>query len=124
MDKKTTDHILNVLRRGTVKWSGRSECLKLVRRRFVVGEFKNGKPKSIWKYRCKKCEEWFRYKEMEVDHIVEVGPFKGDFDDYARRMYCDQSNLQALCKWCHQKKTAAFNASTRYKRKNKDSDIL
>ena len=117
LDKATIKHVLNVLRRGTIVWKGRSECLNRNRKRIIKGEFKNGKPKKKWMYKCEKCLDWFDLKEMEVDHIEEVGSFTGDFNEYVERLYCSQENLQALCVTCHAKKTTAFNARERFKRK-------
>lgn len=119
MDKDTLDHILNILRKGTLIWHCRNECLNRNRRRKLVGRFKNGKEKFVWERKCDSCDKWCELKDnsLQVDHIEEVGPFNGNFDDYVRRMYCDPSNLQALCHSCHSAKTASFNASLRYKRK-------
>ena len=97
--------IINLLRQGKV---------------FVrVGQ----KGQRIYKYywQCAKCKEWFRdEKSMEVDHIEEVGPFKGCFDEYVRRVYCRQSNLQLLCVAHHLAKTLQYSsAREKWKRKRK-----
>lgn len=119
MDKKTQKYILNILRLGTVTWSGRTECLRLASVRIDEGKVtKSGKSLSKLYWRCAHCKELFRDQSMmEVDHIVEVGPFNGDFDVFIKRLYCDQSNLQALCLVCHSKKTSGFNAELLYSRK-------
>lgn len=117
MNKKDIDHILNSLRRGTVTWSGRSECLNRRRRKKVVGETKKGTLKTRFEYQCAECKKWLKKEDLEVDHIEEVGPFNGDFNEWIARLYCDQNNLQALCVDCHQIKTSGYNASLRYKRK-------
>jgi 5-methylcytosine-specific restriction endonuclease McrA len=55
---------------------------------------------------------------MEVDHIIEIGSFNGNWNEYLFRHFPAQENLQALCVPCHLKKTKAFNsARTRWKRK-------
>ncbi len=83
----------------------------------LEGTYKNGKPKYKYYWKCAKCAELFRdEKSMEVDHIIEIGPFNGCLNDYAERMFCGQDNLQALCVGCHKKKTAT-NASLRFERK-------
>ena len=119
MDKDTLDHILNILRKGTLTWHGRNECLNRGRRRKLVGQFKNGKDKYVWERNCDSCGTWYPLKDnlLEVDHIEEVGPYKGNLHDFALRMYCGQENLQALCFSCHKAKTAVFNSSLRYERK-------
>lgn len=114
MKKETLDHILNILREGTVTWGGRSECLRRARKRVEEGLFKNGKKKIKYYWQCAKCKAWYRDESsLEVDHIVEIGKRPESVDDivpYIKRMYCDIENLQALCIVCHKKKTLA-NAS-------------
>lgn len=124
-NRRTEKHILNILRLGTVAWEGRQECLRLARKKFP--ERIAAKGHQVYKYHwiCSICRQWFRdEKMMEVDHIEEVGPFQGDWNDYIRRLYfCGQQNLQALCSVCHQKKTSGFNATLRYKRKASWEDL-
>jgi hypothetical protein len=114
MDKETTDYILNLLRRGTTTWSGRTQCLNRGRRKRKVGA------KLLWERNCDGCGEWHLQKDnsLEVDHIDEVGPYKGDLHAYAERMYCGQDNLQALCFTCHSRKTSRYNSTLRFQRKN------
>lgn len=122
MTKKTQQHIMNVLRRGTLTWHCRSEILKKNSKKVWEGRrVKSGKNRGakILKtfYKCEKCLNWFRdIGNIEVDHIIEVGPFKGDIHDYALRMY-SEGNLQCLCTNCHLLKTNFFNASLRFERK-------
>ncbi len=118
LDKATQRHIINVLRRGTVTWRGRSNCLKKSSRKTWEGK-RNKAGEKIFKtyWQCNSCKEWGRdQKDFEVDHRVEVGPFDGDIHDYALRMY-QESNLQTLCIPCHTRKTSGFNATLKYKRK-------
>lgn len=122
MDKKTEKHILNLLRQGTLTWHIRNEALNRRRYRKVVGRYKNGKEKSVWFRDCDICgkSESLANYDWQVDHIDPVGSFTGDFDEYARRMFCDINNLQVLCHVCHSRKTAQENASGVYKRKVKE----
>ena len=48
-------------------------------------------------YTCQHCQKVFKPSELECDHIVNTA--KGGSDE--------PSNLQALCKLCHTKKTLA-----------------
>jgi len=113
MNKHTEKYIMNILRQGTITWSGRLECLNRGRYKAFV----NGK--KLWARDCDGCKTMHlqKDKDLEVDHIVEIGGFKGDWNDIINRMYCEQSNLQALCFQCHSKKTSNFNARTRFERK-------
>lgn len=58
------------------------------------------------KYRCNDCKKLFRLKEVQVDHIVEIGSFV-DWNSYIEKLFCSIDNLQVLCKKCHKNKTAA-----------------
>lgn len=61
-------------------------------------------------YRCEMCGEEYTSKDMQVDHIKPVvDPTKGfeTWDKFIDRLYCEGSNLQALCKGCHSQKTKA-----------------
>lgn len=119
MDRVTQKHILNVLRRGTLTWPGRSEAMRRASKKVFEGRRnKMGEKilKTFWK--CAHCKEWFRNSvDVEVDHIVEVGPFCGDLNIYASRMYCSQGNLQVLCYECHLVKTQNFNCVLMFERK-------
>jgi hypothetical protein len=65
-----------------------------------------------------------RVDKIEIDHVSSVQPLDGrelTFDEYIDRVFCDESNLMALCKsGCHQSKSAV-EASERaeYRRKKK-----
>lgn len=118
MDKDTERYLISKLREASVTWGGRSECLKRSRKKVQEGFLKDGSPKWKYYYQCAKCLEWFRdVKSLEVDHIVEIGPFTGDWTAYISKMFCGQDNLQALCSLCHQKKTSGYNATLKFKRK-------
>lgn len=107
MEKEDIEFIKNVLRRGTITWRGTKQCLNRGRYRLKCEVSK----KMAWFRDCDKCGKSFKLADrlLEVDHIVEIGSFNGSFDDYVRKMYCGQENLQALCVSCHAKKTLAFN---------------
>lgn len=117
MDRKTEKFIINLLRRGTLKYPGRREAILRVRKRFKEGKTRKGKTKWKWWYRCEECDYWFRDEsDLEVDHIEEVGEYKGDLHDYAERMYNFGDNAQAICIKCHRRKTTA-SAKERWGRK-------
>lgn len=116
-NKTKEEYILNVLRQGTLKWEGRNRALRKARKKVRVGDYKNGKPKYKFHWQCAECLKWeSRESSFEVDHIVEIGGFKGDWNDIIERAY-DEDNLQVLCVVCHQKKTSGYNARLLFKRK-------
>lgn len=128
MDKKFSkediEYIYNLLRQGTVKWSGRAECLRLARKKVLVGRAKNGNPVYKFHWKCAVCGMWFRNEaELEVDHIVEIGgvtSFNGDWNEMIRKIMPRpvSEHLQAICIVCHTRKTKNFmNASKQWERK-------
>ncbi len=122
MDKETVDHIKNVLRQGTITWHVRAKVLNRHRERRPIGFYKDKKRstelKYKWFYPCHQCWEYFETPDtLEVDHIVEIGSFEGNWHTFIMKMYCVEENLQALCTVCHARKTAKFNSSHRFERK-------
>lgn len=92
--------IRSLLRKGWTRWPPKHNKKKEQRR-------KSNNPKLRWEYQCESCLEWFRDKEVEVNHIEEVGSLK-KFDDLPRfveRLYVSERYLELLCVPCHQKKT-------------------
>lgn len=117
MEKDTKDLLINALRSASLKWKGRNDALKRARKSVEDGQYKDGSKKFKFFWQCSMCKEWHRDQtSMEVDHIVEIGPFKGDWNDYISRMFCSVDNLQVLCVKCHQAKTT-LNARERWVRK-------
>lgn len=88
-------------------------------RREVLKKAKAGKDQ----WTCEKCKTVFGIVEMvtkkgrkrkrmggAVDHIVPIGkqPAKwSDYPAYYKRMFCPRTNLQVLCKACHDPKSKA-----------------
>ena len=63
--------------------------------------------RTKWEYSCKGCNNWFKGKDIHVDHISPVGSLK-DYSDLPRaveNLFCELNNLQVLCKGCHNSKT-------------------
>jgi len=60
-------------------------------------------------FTCAGCSGVFGADSVQVDHIDPIGPFKGDWGDYINRTFCEQDNLQVLCKGCHKVKSKADN---------------
>ncbi len=114
------EFLRNLLRQGSIKWPGRAECLRNARKRVFIRRAKNGNPIYKFNWQCASCLRWTKdEKAMEVDHIVEIGEFKGDWNEHLHRHFPpDRKKMQALCVSCHMKKTKAFNsARTKWARK-------
>jgi len=60
-----------------------------------------------FEYQCAMCKEWFKMKQVEVDHITPCGSLKkwGDLSGFTKRMFCSQEHLRILCKLCHKQHT-------------------
>lgn len=68
-------------------------------------------------YRCEKCRKIT--EKIEVDHkIPAIDIEKGwqGFDSFIERLFCDISNLQGICKRCHDKKTNKENKVRKIKK--------
>jgi hypothetical protein len=78
--------------------------------------------KAIGRYECAQCKELFKDKEVQIDHIdpvIEISAGFVDLDTFAKRLFCDESNLQILCKPCHLKKSNEENKLRRDYKKGK-----
>ena len=63
--------------------------------------------------RCEKCKK--KVPKVYIDHKVRVG----DLDNrFLNRLFCPSNGLQALCKICHDKKTAIEKKSQKETEKN------
>lgn len=91
------------MRSATRKWAPISDCLSSAR---VKRGF----------YECADCKEHVpntvkeggkRVKNIFVDHIEPIVPVTGwvSWDSCIERMFCEISNLQLLCKACHDRKS-------------------
>jgi 5-methylcytosine-specific restriction endonuclease McrA len=100
-EAKFNGFIKSLLRKGTMRW-GPINVVK----------------KSAWvergKYLCAGCDQVVPLtlngsKNVFVDHVKPVvDPAVGfkDWDTYISRMFCEQENLQVLCKACHDVKSS------------------
>lgn len=96
--------IVSVLRSGTRRFPPKYECLADA----YVGQLLNKKTGRIGKhYRCAACQKVFPSSEVSVDHINPCTTEEGftTWDSFIERLFCDKSNLQILCKECHDRKT-------------------
>lgn len=116
--------LYNELRKSSIVWDGRQEVLRACRRKVFVRRAKNGNAIYKYEWQCAICSQWTKNsKEMEVDHIVEIGGvtgYTGSFDEVIAKMFPRPvlEHLQALCILCHLRKTNQYNsARTKWKRK-------
>jgi hypothetical protein len=115
-ETKRKQFVTSSLRRASLRWYARSECLKLARVERGL-------------YKCSMCEGLYKQREIDIDHIKPVVSLQGftNWDDFINRLLCRPEELQALCKSCHFSKSlvedatrASFNAQAKEKiKKNK-----
>lgn len=59
-----------------------------------------------WEFQCNHCKEWFKDKDIQIDHIIPVGSLRcpEDLAGFLERL-TPEEGFQVLCKECHQVKT-------------------
>ena len=97
--------IRSALRAASARWQPASDALEAVKRH---SQSKTNK-RLKWEYQCAGCEGWFARKQVELDHIVEVGELReaDDLPGFVTRLFCEQDGYQVLCEQCHKDKTHA-----------------
>lgn len=104
--------IRSILRRGFMYWKPMMDALKASSRQYK-GENKLQK----LEYQCSQCGQWYKRKEVNIDHIEDCGELRSyeDIVPFIQRLTKEGvENFQVLCKTCHQEKTNL----ARLKRKN------
>lgn len=94
--------IRSALRSAYNKWPPKYNVLNAAKRAYE-GPDKRQK----WEYQCAECSQWFKGKEVSVDHITPAGSLRS-FDDlpgFCERLFCGTDGLQVLCTTCHSAKT-------------------
>lgn len=89
------------------KWTLRSKLIPAIRKIWLYSPLRREalqKAKAEVGYKCQLCGDL--YDKLQVDHIEPIVPVTGwtNWDDYVSRTFCDISNLQAICKTCHESK--------------------
>ena len=97
--------VTSTLRAGARRWQPKYDTLNASKTEKKINP-KTGR--LAQHHRCGICGNEFTSKDMEVDHIKPVvDPTKGfqSWDIFIDRLFCEASNLQAICKPCHLLKT-------------------
>ena len=104
-DARFHSFVSSTLRAGSRRWPPKYSCLNASKTEKKVN-VKTGR--LAQHHQCAECKEEFVSKDVQVDHIKPVvDPKKGfiSWDVYIDRMFCEQKNLQVLCKDCHKIKS-------------------
>lgn len=89
------EFVRSALRKATFRWRYRGDCLKKAR----IGR---------GQYLCQLCYNVVKSTEIKADHIIPVVGENGweSFDSFINRLLVGEDGWQAICKECHDKKTA------------------
>lgn len=101
-ESKYFGFIRSGLRRMSSRWPVKYQVMEEARR-----PYRGPDKRTKWEYQCNHCKQWFKTKDVAVDHIVPCGSLK-TFDDLPRfveTLFCEKENLQVLCSGCHNIKT-------------------
>lgn len=90
------------LRQKSMRWPPKYDVMNKAKRPYT-GFDKRRK----FEYLCNVCKQWCAGKEVAVDHIKECGSLKSydDLAQFVETLFCEEDNLQVLCKGCHNIKT-------------------
>lgn len=70
-------------------------------------------------YQCNECKNWYARKNVEINHIVEVGSLRcyEDIVPFIQRLTCeDVENYSILCNDCHRDFTNNSNLEKKLKK--------
>lgn len=98
--------IRSALRKAFRYWKPAQKAKVLARRKY-----KGKNKRQKYEYQCAKCKEWFKEKEVQIDHIVEVGSLRcyEDLVEFLKRLTPeDVKAFQILCLKCHKEKTNKY----------------
>ena len=104
----------SALRQKSRWWKPIGECKKLAQR-----AYKGPNKRQKWEYECSKCKGWFKSDQVNVDHIEPAGSLNcsNDLPAFVDTLFCEQENLQVLCKTCHDQKTQLEKQLKQFKKK-------
>ncbi len=97
--------VTSVIRSGFRRWPQKYKVLK---NNCVGRRINPASGKMAMFYKCAECGGEFTSTNVQVDHYEPVvDPVKGfvDWDTFIERLFCEENNLQVLCKKCHSVKT-------------------
>lgn len=96
--------ITSTIRGGFRRWPPKFSVLK----KAIVGKKINPKSGRLaTMYECAGCKGEFPSTSVQVDHKEPVVGTEGfiSWDDFIYNLFCEEGNLQVLCKTCHSVKT-------------------
>lgn len=98
--------IRSALRRAFRWWKPMVDVLEKASR-----AYKGSNKLQKKEYQCKSCLEWFKRREVQIDHIEECGSLRTyeDLVPFLKRLTREEPEAyQVLCRDCHKKKTKEY----------------
>ncbi len=89
----------------------RSELRKKILDKALVKDYSDPSRKRVTRWgRCAECKKLEPLYKMQIDHMEPLIPLGESLEDQSwdkviDRLWCDERNLQALCKPCHDVKS-------------------
>jgi hypothetical protein len=79
--------IRSALRRRSMYWRPIQNAKNAARR-----PYKGKNTRQKWEYQCEQCKNWFASKQIEVDHIEEVGSLRNsdDLKGFVERLFAEE----------------------------------
>ena len=109
-DARFATFIKSALRAASHKWGPRHRVRKrshIGRNLYVCSGYGRG-PHNVRATVKHPTRKGKRVNNVQVDHIIPVvDPIEGfvSWDEYIKRMFCEEDGLQVLCHACHTRKT-------------------
>ena len=97
------------LRQKSQKWKPAYDAKKLAQRPYT-GEDK----RTRFVYLCDICNNLFKDKDVQIDHIIPCGSLKSfeDISGFCERLFCEVGGYRILCSDCHQVVTNDSRSNT------------
>jgi hypothetical protein len=92
--------VKSALRSASQRWPPKYQVLNAA---YIGQKINKSSGRMAKHYECKKCQQHFPQKEVEVNHITPVVPTSGfdSWDGVIERMFCEGHGLEVVCKPCH-----------------------
>ena len=111
MSQEAFKWIKSHLERLSYKWPPRTKAIQFARRKSELSD-----KRTKYQYQCNYCKEWFKGKDIQLDHIVPKGRYDREtFFIWLDRLFCGTDGFQVLCIPCHKKKSATEKSDGSYK---------
>lgn len=119
MKKPSNPKERNLIKGALRRVFSRSDLRRSILEKALVKEYGDPNRKRVTRWaKCAECGKVEAAYQMQVDHIeplIRPGEvLEGlEWDEVVNRLWCDESNLRAVCVPCHKVKSATENKERR-----------